>query len=156
MKKQIVSMKRGAQKGFTLIELMIVVAIIAILSAFALPAYQDYTIRTRVAEGLNLASSAKAAVTEYYTNFKAWPADNTAAGLASGSKIKGNGVDKVEVSENGTITITYNTKVDASTNNQIQFKPVTSTPEAGQSIEWKCSAPSTSGVKAQYLPAECR
>lgn len=155
MKKQIVSMKRGAQKGFTLIELMIVVAIIAILSAFALPAYQDYTIRTRVAEGLNLASSAKAAVTEYYTNFRTWPGNNTDAGLASASKITGNGVDSVEVGSGGTITITYNSKVD-STNNKIEFKPTTSNPDPGESIKWKCASASTNGVEKQYLPAECR
>lgn len=155
MKKQIVSMKRGAQKGFTLIELMIVVAIIAILSAFALPAYQDYTIRTRVAEGLNLASSAKAAVTEYYTNFRAWPASNTDAGLAAPSKITGNGVTKVEVGAGGTITITYNSKVDG-TNNQIEFKPDTPNPAPGESVKWKCAAAATNGVEKQYLPAECR
>lgn len=155
MKKQIVSMKRGAQKGFTLIELMIVVAIIAILSAFALPAYQDYTIRTRVAEGLNLASSAKVAVTEYYTNFKKWPTSNSDAGLADASKITGNGVDKVEVGTNGKITITYNSKVD-STNNTIEFSPVTTNPDPGQSIKWKCATGSTNGVEKQYLPAECR
>lgn len=155
MKKQIVSMKRGAQKGFTLIELMIVVAIIAILSAFALPAYQDYTIRTRVAEGLNLASSAKAAVTEYYTNFRAWPGSNTEAGLAVPSKITGNGVESVTVAANGKITIKYNTKVD-STNNTIDFSPVTTTPTPGQSIKWKCTTGSSNGVEKQYLPAECR
>lgn len=155
MKKQIVSMKRGAQKGFTLIELMIVVAIIAILSAFALPAYQDYTIRTRVAEGLNLASSAKVAVTEYYTNFKKWPANNTEAGLAAASKITGNGVTKVEVGADGKITITYNSKVD-STNNTIDFSPTTTTPTAGESIKWKCASGASNGVEKQYLPAECR
>lgn len=155
MKKQIVSMKRGAQKGFTLIELMIVVAIIAILSAFALPAYQDYTIRTRVAEGLNLASSAKVAVTEYYTNFKAWPKNNTDAGLAVPSKITGNGVESITVNENGVIEVKYKANVDG-TDNLVQFSPDTATPEAGQSIVWKCKAPTTNGVKKQYLPAECR
>lgn len=155
MKKQIVSMKRGAQKGFTLIELMIVVAIIAILSAFALPAYQDYTIRTRVAEGLNLASSAKAAVTEYYTNFRAWPASNTDAGLAKPSKITGNGVESVTVGANGVITIKYNSKVDT-TNNTIDFSPDTTSPTPGQSIKWKCKTGATAGVEKQYLPAECR
>lgn len=155
MKKQIVSMKRGAQKGFTLIELMIVVAIIAILSAFALPAYQDYTIRTRVAEGLNLASSAKVAVTEYYTNFKDWPANNTDAGLAVPSKITGNGVESVTVKGSGVIEVKYKSNVDGS-DNLVQFSPDTTTPDPGQSIVWTCSAPSTNGVKKQYLPAECR
>lgn len=152
MKKQIVSMKRGAQKGFTLIELMIVVAIIAILSAFALPAYQDYTIRTRVAEGLNLASSAKVAITEYYTNYHAWPSDNSNAGLVAASNINGNGVSKVEVGANGKITVTYNSRVDP-TNNTIIFQATPSDPNPGDSIKWNCQGGS---VKAQYRPAECR
>ena len=70
------------QKGFTLIELMIVVAIIGVLAAIAIPAYQDYTIRAQVSEGLTLASGAKAAVSEYYMNHGAWPTDNAVAGLA--------------------------------------------------------------------------
>lgn len=155
MKKQIVSMKRGAQKGFTLIELMIVVAIIAILSAFALPAYQDYTIRTRVAEGLNLASSAKVAITEYYTNYHEWPKNNSDAGLVAASKINGNGVESVTVADNGLITVKYNKKVDT-TNNLITFQASPSNPSPGESIKWKCSVPASNGVAVQFRPTECR
>ncbi len=70
------------QHGFTLIELMIVVAIIGILAAIAIPAYQDYTIRAQVSEGLTLAAGAKTAVSEYFLERGAWPTDNATAGLA--------------------------------------------------------------------------
>ncbi len=71
------------QKGFTLIELMIVIAIIGILAAIALPAYQDYTKRSRVSEGLSLAGGAKSALTEYYASNNKWPSDNAEAGIAA-------------------------------------------------------------------------
>ena len=74
-------MLKSIQKGFTLIELMIVVAIIGILAAIAMPAYQDYTIRAQVSEGLTLAAAAKAAVAEFYANKGKWPSDNSAAGM---------------------------------------------------------------------------
>ncbi|ENV7330784.1 pilin, partial [Neisseria gonorrhoeae] len=91
------------QKGFTLIELMIVIAIVGILAAVALPAYQDYTARAQVSEAILLAEGQKSAVTEYYLNHGKWPADNGAAGVASASTIKGKYVQKVEVT-NGVVT----------------------------------------------------
>lgn len=101
-----------AQKGFTLIELMIVVAIIGILAAIALPAYQDYTKRSHVTEGLTLASGAKTAVTEYFASKGAWPSNNASAGIATAASIKGNAVRSVTVNASQ-ITIVYNTKVEA-------------------------------------------
>ncbi|EMT3621903.1 pilin, partial [Neisseria gonorrhoeae] len=95
------------QKGFTLIELMIVIAIVGILAAVALPAYQDYTARAQVSEAILLAEGQKSAVTEYYLNNGEWPANNGAAGVASASTIKGKYVQKVEVAK-GVVTATMN------------------------------------------------
>ncbi|EMS3157076.1 pilin, partial [Neisseria gonorrhoeae] len=96
------------QKGFTLIELMIVIAIVGILAAVALPAYQDYTARAQVSEAILLAEGQKSAVTEYYLNHGIWPENNASAGVASpASNIKGKYVQKVEVN-NGVVTADAN------------------------------------------------
>ncbi|WP_180170713.1 pilin [Acinetobacter sp. YH12027] len=132
------------QKGFTLIELMIVVAIIGILAAIAIPAYQNYTKRSHVTEGLNLAGGAKAAVTEYFSSQGELPADNAAAGVAD--TITGNSVDSVEI-EDGLITITYNSKVTNGAT--LLLSPTTLT----GSVEWKCKVDS---IDPNYVPSNCR
>ncbi|HFB6013215.1 TPA: pilin, partial [Neisseria gonorrhoeae] len=128
------------QKGFTLIELMIVIAIVGILAAVALPAYQDYTARAQVSEAILLAEGQKSAVTEYYLNHGKWPEDNDKAGVASSSSIKGKYVKEVKV-ENGVVTATM--KSDG-VNKEIKDKRLSlwGKREAG-SVKWFCGQPVT-------------
>ncbi|MCL6269966.1 pilin [Sansalvadorimonas sp. 2012CJ34-2] len=152
----------GKQQGFTLIELMIVVAIMGILAAVAIPAYQDYTKRAHVSEGLSLASGAKGAVTEFYSSEGSWPTSNSDAGIASATDISGNAVTSVTVSSETTgcpnsatscakIAIVYNSKVDGTNNGLDLFATVSS-----GAIAWTCQAAATNGVASNYLPANCR
>lgn len=137
---------RSVQKGFTLIELMIVVAIIGILAAVALPAYQDYTKRSHVSEGLSLAGGAKTAVTEYYSSEGSWPSDNAAAGIAQADSIKGNAVKSVTV-DGSKITVVFNQKVED--DETIVLKGS----DNGGSIDWSCKDGS---LISKYRPANCR
>ncbi|ENS7328285.1 prepilin-type N-terminal cleavage/methylation domain-containing protein, partial [Neisseria gonorrhoeae] len=128
------------QKGFTLIELMIVIAIVGILAAVALPAYQDYTARAQVSEAILLAEGQKSAVTEYYPNNGKWPADNGAAGVASSSSIKGKYVKEVKV-ENGVVTATMNS---SNVNKEIKDKRLSLWAKRQDgSVKWFCGQPVT-------------
>jgi type IV pilus assembly protein PilA len=141
------------QQGFTLIELMIVVAIIGILAAIAIPAYQDYTIRAQVSEGLNLAAGAKAAVSEYTMDRGAWPDDNEQAGLAiNDTDINGSYVTSVGVISE-IITVTYGGSQPAHSAIAGQTITLTGTINAG-SVEWLCASGGT--IQAKHLPAACR
>ncbi|ENX8139286.1 pilin, partial [Neisseria gonorrhoeae] len=127
------------QKGFTLIELMIVIAIVGILAAVALPAYQDYTARAQVSEAILLAEGQKSAVTEYYLNHGIWPKDNASAGVASTpTDIKGKYVQKVEVN-NGVVTAQMK---PSGVNNEIKDKRLSlwGRRENG-SVKWFCGQP---------------
>jgi type IV pilus assembly protein PilA len=166
------------QKGFTLIELMIVVAIIGILAAIAIPAYQDYTIRSQVTEGMTLAGDLKASIAEFTAQTGEWPVDLIEAGLGStavGTEKTGRYVSGINVT-NGTITITYgkdaNQAIQAET---LAFQPFSND---NQDIVWRCggsdqptdtidTATPTSAVSSddsvaatsiidKYLPSSCR
>jgi type IV pilus assembly protein PilA len=144
------------QQGFTLIELMIVVAIIGILAAIAIPAYQDYTIRAQVSEGLNLTGGAKAAATEYYQDQGVFPANNTQAGLALLTAINGKYVSQVGVAGN-TITVTYSSTAPRSANSNIDGATLTLIgTDSGGSIVWDCSGLNILSANPKWLPAACR
>jgi type IV pilus assembly protein PilA len=164
---------KKVQQGFTLIELMIVVAIIGILAAIAIPAYQDYTIRAQVTEGLNLASSAKTAVAETYAATGAWPGDNTAAGLGAATEITGKYVESVTVTD-GQIEILYGLQANPAINGQTLI--MTPYSSVNLDVAWQCGSwdmTGTSGLtiasgataqgngeggttEQKYRPANCR
>ncbi len=168
-------MSHRVQKGFTLIELMIVVAIIGILAAIAIPAYQDYTIRSQVSEGLTLAAQAKTAVSESYAQTGAAPANRAAAGMtATATDTAGNYVSSLEIT-NGLITLTYSSTAPRRANSAINGSTLFLVPyiSADNSVTWKCASagattnapgnlmpPQTALTKgtllARYAPAECR
>jgi type IV pilus assembly protein PilA len=159
------------QQGFTLIELMIVVAIIGILAAIAIPAYQDYTVRARVSEGLNTVASGKLAVSETVQSLGNWPTDNGGAGMAQPQSYASKYVARIAVSGGGgRIQVTYASgagstlpELTASTNSVVMIPTTT----AGRT-DWCCSnngsaqcngAPGGSGATTiidRFLPPECR
>ena len=172
-------MLKQIQKGFTLIELMIVVAIIGILAAIAIPAYQDYTIRSQVTEGMNLAGALKAAIAEQYAQTGAWPADLVALGLvdANDVAVPPSGKYVVEVLiDNGTINITYgnqaNSNIAQDGSNILSLKPMLS---SNDDVIWLCgyntgnnlavdpvdpasggSGDNITDITGKYLPQSCR
>jgi type IV pilus assembly protein PilA len=172
---------KSVQKGFTLIELMIVIAIIGILAAIAIPAYQDYTIRAQVSEGLSLAAGAKAAIAESFAQRGEAPADRTEAGMTPTlTDTSGKYVQSVDV-ENGSIIITYGLAANAALTDQtLRITPYET---LDKSVAWRCAnaeAPAGQGVEllgtaaggntaayeagtlgetpelAKYLPSSCR
>jgi len=139
------------QSGFTLIELMIVVAIIGILAAIAIPAYQDYTIRSQVSEGLSLAAGAKTTMAEFYNNKGSFPGSNASAGLATNTSIKGKYVTQVDVGgTQGQIQITYGNDANSKISGDILI--LSAITNSG-SVEWTCKSTT---IDPKYLPTNCR
>ncbi len=141
---------KKVQQGFTLIELMIVVAIIGILAAIAIPAYQDYTARAQLTEAMSLASGVRTSVSEYYQNSGTFPPNNLSAGVAPDAQITGKYVDNVNVA-GGRITATM--KAAGQVNARIAGSTlILSAFTRGGSLEWHCRGNSD----ARYRPASCR
>jgi type IV pilus assembly protein PilA len=151
-------MKRKMQKGFTLIELMIVIAIVAILVALAVPAYQDYVIRSKVAECINGAAVAKLQISEYRETVGTYPGDATVAGVASPAGTSQfctgfagyttAGIFQIDVNETAIDSVAL-----ASITLQPQLEP---TVNAQGGVDWECSRGNTTTTGVKYLPSTCR
>lgn len=141
---------KNNQQGFTLVEVMIVVAIIGTLTAIAIPAYQNYLVRAQIAEGLGLSGPLKNAVTAYHEQNGVFPANNAEAALGAPATFSGNYVDAISISD-GVVSIQYGNKANAQISGQTVI--LTATNNLG-SVSWNCSSGGT--ISFTFLPSACR
>ena len=147
------------QRGFTIIELMIAIAIIGVLAAIAIPAYQDYIKRARVSEGLTLATQVKDAATEYYMSNGTFPTSNAMCGLAPSTSITGNSVQSIRINSSGVIIITYFSTSDSTSygvgTQQLSLN-LSPTATLG-SVKWNIVSGGANGVPQKWCPttAQC-
>lgn len=154
-------------KAFTLIELMIVIAIVGVLAAVAIPAYQDYIIRSKVVESITLAGEAKTTIQEYYKYHTKFPKDNLEAGAPKPEHLIGNFVKRVDI-ENGSIHVMMGQKVNAPLKDKVlTIRPAFVTASPTSPISWICggdepadgmtaAGENKTDIEAKYLPASCR
>lgn len=135
-------------KGFTLIELMIALAIVAVLAALAVPAYQDYLARAQVAEGFSLSSDARTAISMRHAYSGTFPADNAEAGIAEPDSITGPYVESVTIGPAGRIEVLLGNQASAKVSGQtLALQAVLD----DGSLYWNCE-----GVDSRYVPSTCR
>ncbi|MGZ8217286.1 pilin [Methylomagnum sp.] len=141
--------KINAQRGFNLIELMLALSIVAILSSLAMLTFEEYSVRSKVKEGLDLTAPAKQAVADYYSSKSNLPITNAMAGLPNSASIVGRYTESVEIGANGTIKVTYNNSEIRLASMTIILAPTTTT----GSVRWSCK---TGTLVSKYRPSECR
>lgn len=147
-------MTQNRLHGFTIVELMVVLAIVSILAVVALPAYVNYSTRAQVAEGVGIASGAKTAVMDAYLSTDAFPVTNAEAGLGVPTDYARQWVTGLTIGavpSAGTITMEINIS-QLGTNNLLQLVPSTN----GASFEWVCQAAAVNGIENHFLPSSCR
>jgi len=150
-------MKKTNQKGFTLIELMIVIAIVGILAAVALPAYQDYTIRAKVSEGLATIGEAKTSVSEYFIATGKIHASEAASGIRTNPNTKI--VASMKYANTGIITLTVQSDVGGDITASLNAFSLSLASTQGGTPQWVCKPGNSTGankIPAKYLPANCR
>lgn len=140
-----------SQLGFTLLELLTVVAVMSILMVVSLPIYFDYATRARVSEGVNLMGEFKTRVTDAYYANGSLPADNAEAGMGLPEEYATDKITRISIGTGGTITVEYDIN-SLGTDNLLEFSPSVSS----MGVDWICQSPVASGVEANYLPSECR
>ena len=144
-------MTQREQQGFTLIELMIVVAIIGIIASIAIPLYTNYIVRSQVSEGINLSNSAKVAATEYFQDHGVFATTNNAAGLEAGANIVGDYVTQVQLGAGGVIQVTFGNESHPDINGAVLS--ITPTSNLG-SVSWDCTGDAQ--LPNKYVPGSCR